>query len=278
MASKAGTDISKMPVRRTAPAGGDEQQSRRIALNVQHAVEAMPSDITERARAIAAEHGEKIRSNAIMLQNLSKRITKIEEQQGQGGKAPAWAIMELMDFEFPGIEPGTQLHGAAQEKLHNGLKTIKEEYTKAHLEAMKEAYKAAQNEIIADSGQALNQIRDIAVQTAECFSIAVIDPGDHHIDEIDVEGMNLSLDAIAGKFQEIDEHIPQGAADFDSLEHEGEGEEDDIGYEGGSSDPAWAKKLDYVRIYLAKSAGADTGKLELADAMLFVLKSSTEQN
>ena len=278
MASKVRTDISKMPVRMTSQAGGGEQQSRRIALNVQHAVEAMPSGITERAREIAAEHGEKIRSNALMLQNLSKRITKIEEQQGHGGKAPAWAIMEMMDFEFPGIEPGTQLHGTAQEKLHNGLKTIKEEYTKAHLEAMKEAYKAAQSDIIADSGQALNQIQDIAAHTADSFSIAVIDPGDHHIDEIDVEGVNLSLDAIAGKFQEIDEHIPQGAADIDDVEREGEGEEDDISYEGGSSNPAWAKKLEYVQVYLASSAGADTGKLDLADAMRFVLRSSAEQD
>lgn len=88
----------------------------------------------------------------------------------------------------------------------------------------------------------------------------------------------MSLDVIAGKFQEIDENIQQGAGANVSLEDEGEGDEDGNSYEDGSSHPAWAKKLDYVRVFLASSSGADAGKMELADAMRFVLKSSSEQD
>jgi len=104
---------------------------------------------------------------------------------------PGSSQLQLMPFDFPGVEQGTTVHTIAQVAMHNKLKELIEPFKEIHIEATLAAYTAVEAEIIKDTEDALSQIISLANTTALGLNIAVLHPFDYINDDIVLYGISL---------------------------------------------------------------------------------------
>jgi len=184
-------NANTLPIVKTSDQETGQNHDRFVALNVQHAQEFFEPDITAKAANLRSGYDEKICDNAVQLHILEGKMQKLEHQIKGDLTPPKWATMKFMEFEYEGLPTKSPLHLQAQDKLHEALRPVKEQFEQGHIKAMREAYSCLKDNLLRDSERALRSIQELAFKMTEKSNIVILQADSHVIDDVEAGGIKL---------------------------------------------------------------------------------------